>query len=60
MISVPGGTGDIPCGYDIALRAMIYASRMRGTGDIRFAYGGLTDGDLVVIIRKNPRGEELP
>ena len=29
MISVPVGTGDIPCGYDICF-----------AGDIRFAYDG--------------------
>ena len=29
MISVPGGTGDIPCGYDICC-----------ADDIRFAYEG--------------------
>ncbi len=38
MISVPDGTGDIPCGYDVC-----YAD------DIRFAYEGT---DIISYLRR--------
>ena len=45
MISVPVGTGDIPCGYDICF-----------TDDIRFAYEGngyyIIQHSLYIISRK--------